>query len=98
LWVRPRGSNRTREVAGEAPPARDIAPCLARDETTRRRRSRVKEKTEAGTCVHPPCDCKIPPGHLYCSDACDGARDEQGCACGHEGCAAAGTKRKSTAA
>ncbi len=44
---------------------------------------------EANTCAHEPCQCTVPAGEKYCSDACrDAGREEVeiACQCNHPAC------------
>lgn len=46
-------------------------------------------ENEAKTCAHEPCNCTVPHGQKYCSDACKdaGANEvEIACACEHPAC------------
>lgn len=40
------------------------------------------------TCAHVACGCEAEPGSEFCSIACEKAREETDCSCGHAECQA----------
>jgi hypothetical protein len=74
-----------------------MSPTSRKTATTPRRSASAEDTS---TCQHSGCDCPVPSGEEYCSDACRpdagkastraGTRKATstgpGCGCGHAGC------------
>jgi hypothetical protein len=48
----------------------------------------MREEAFEEICAHTLCGCRVPPGDDYCSLACEKAREETDCSCGHIECRA----------
>jgi len=44
--------------------------------------------TDENICAHVACGCPVEQGAEYCSLACEKAREETDCSCGHVECCA----------